>query len=303
MNGSIAKVVEQLSGANDGLTHRLGSPSGRLGLPSRAALEGIVEGLGSVLFPGYYGTSDLTAETVRYHMGAVLDGASHALRGQIRRGLWMFHDHEQPDLSPCDARATRVTRAFLERLPEIRRLLATDVEAAYRKDPAARSLDEAILSYPGVTAITFHRIAHELFLLDVPLIPRIISEIAHSATGIDIHPGAHIGERVFMDHGTGVVIGETARIGSGVCIYQGVTLGAKSFPVDPGGDPIKGIPRHPIVEDDVVIYAGATILGRITIGAGATIGGNVWVTRDVPPGGRVTQASARHDSFQQGAGI
>lgn len=154
-----------------------------------------------------------------------------------------------------------------------------------------------------MTAIIQHRIAHELHALAVPLIPRMISELAHSATGIDIHPGAHIGPSFFIDHGTGVVIGETAAIGQRVRIYQGVTLGARGFPSDEGGHLVKGLPRHPIVEDDVVIYAGATILGRITIGKGATIGGNVWLTRSVPPGGVVTQARARQDSFENGSGI
>jgi serine O-acetyltransferase len=185
----------------------------------------------------------------------------------------------------------------------LRAILDTDIQAAYQGDPAARSADETLFCYPGVTAIIQHRIAHELHALAVPLIPRMISELAHSAPGIDIHPGAHIGPSFFIDHGTGVVIGETAAIGQRVRIYQGVTLGARGFPSDEGGHLVKGLPRHPIVEDDVVIYAGATILGRITIGKGATIGGNVWLTRSVPPGGVVTQARARQDSFENGSGI
>jgi serine O-acetyltransferase len=160
-----------------------------------------------------------------------------------------------------------------------------------------------VFCYPGITAITHHRLAHELYQLGVPLIPRIISELAHAATGIDIHPGARIGGSFFIDHGTGVVIGETSVIGERVCLYQGVTLGAKSFPLDAQGKPIKGRPRHPVVEDDVIIYAGATILGRITIGRGSSIGGNVWLTRGVPPGSRITQALVRDDLFDGGSGI
>jgi serine O-acetyltransferase len=169
----------------------------------------------------------------------------------------------------------------------------TDVRAAYEGDPAATSTDETIFCYPGILAITNQRVAHELYRLAVPLLPRMLTEQAHSATGIDIHPGATIGERFFIDHGTGVVIGETSMIGNNVRLYQGVTLGAKSFPLDEQGNPIKGIPRHPIVEDDVVIYAGATVLGRITVGRGSVIGGNVWVTESVPPGSKLSQASAR----------
>jgi serine O-acetyltransferase len=175
----------------------------------------------------------------------------------------------------------------------VRQLLAMDVQAAYESDPAATSPDEAIFCYPGVYAITSHRVAHELYSLKVPLIPRIISEHAHSVTGIDIHPGARIGKSFFIDHGTGVVIGETCVIGDNVRLFQGVTLGAKRFELDENGKPVKGIPRHPIVEDNVVVYSGATILGRITIGRGAVIGGNVWVDKDVPAGGRVTLRADR----------
>jgi serine O-acetyltransferase len=193
---------------------------------------------------------------------------------------------------------------FLSRLPEVRRLLAKDVRAAFEGDPAATSVDEAIFCYPGVRAISNYRLAHELYTLGVPLIPRLITEQAHSVTGIDIHPGASIGARLFIDHGTGVVIGETCVIGSGVRIFQGVTLGARSFPLDEQGRPVKGVPRHPIVEDDVIIYAGATILGRVTIGKGSVIGGNVWLTHSVPPGSRITQAQELPDAklFEGGAG-
>ena len=181
--------------------------------------------------------------------------------------------------------------------------LAKDIRAAYEGDPAARDYDEIIFSYPGLFAVTVYRIAHRLHALEVPLIPRIMSEAAHGRTGIDIHPGARIGESFFIDHGTGVVVGETCVIGDRVRLYQGVTLGAKSFPLDEHGYARKGLPRHPIVEDDVVIYAGATILGRITIGRGAQIGGNVWVTHDVPAESRISQAFVREQRFDSGGGI
>jgi serine O-acetyltransferase len=173
---------------------------------------------------------------------------------------------------------------LIERLPAIRHLLSTDAQAAYEGDPASISIGETIFAYPSLLALTYYRLAHELYIQKVPLIPRIITEIAHSKTGIDIHPGARIGERFFIDHGTGVVIGETTIIGRNVRLYQGVTLGARSFPLDKDGNPITGIDRHPILEDDVIIYSGATLLGRIRIGKGAVIGGNVWLTEDVPAG-------------------
>jgi serine O-acetyltransferase len=185
--------------------------------------------------------------------------------------------------------ATKLAAGFIGRLPELRRVLATDVGAAYNGDPAAESYGEVICCYPAIRAISNYRIAHELLVLGAPLIPRVITEMAHSETGIDIHPNAQIGSHFTIDHGTGVVIGATTVIGNNVKLYQGVTLGAKSFPLDEDGRPIKGILRHPIIEDDVIIYSNATILGRIVIGKGATIGGNIWVTEDVPAGGRIAQ--------------
>jgi serine O-acetyltransferase len=211
------------------------------------------------------------------------------LQEQIKRGLCFVCEHDGgPECPDCLDKAAVITKEFLDRLPRIQHILATDVQAAYLGDPAATSTDETIFCYPGILAVTYYRLAHELYSLGVPLIPRIITEHAHSLTGIDIHPGASIGERFFIDHGTGVVIGETCIIGRKVRIYQGVTLGAKSFPLDEQGHPIKGIERHPIVEDEVVIYSGATILGRVTIGRRSVIGGNVWITRDIPPGSTVT---------------
>jgi serine O-acetyltransferase len=262
-------------------------------LPSRDAIVGIVESLRSVIFPGYFGTSELDADSMRYHVGATLDRVARDLREQIKRGV-CFVCSEPPDqCNKCEDRSQSMAEAFIESLPEIQRLLATDVRGAYEGDPAATSPDEAIFCYPGVVAITSYRIAHSLHGLGVPLIPRIITEHAHAITGIDIHPGATVGENFFIDHGTGVVIGETSRIGANVRIYQGVTLGAKSFPLDEHGNPIKGIDRHPVVEDDVIIYSGATILGRVTIGKGSIIGGNVWLLDSVPPGSRVVQRESK----------
>lgn len=259
-------------------------------MPSIEALGEIVDLLRAVLFPGFYGHPELKPGTMRFYIGSAIDRIFLILAEQINRGLCFSCEREGTlDCALCETRARETTLAFIGALPEIRRVLSTDVQAAYEGDPAAKSPGEAIFCYPSITALTNYRIAHELYRLDVPLIPRIITEMAHSTTGIDIHPGARIGERFFIDHGTGVVIGETCIIGNNVRIYQGVTLGAKSFPLDEAGRPIKGIPRHPVVEDDVIVYSGATILGRVTIGRGAEIGGNVWVTRDVPPGARLYQ--------------
>jgi serine O-acetyltransferase len=279
------------------------APEGRVTLPSRESVIAVVEDLRSVLFPGYFGTNDLHDESLHYFVGATLARALGVLEEQIRRGVAFSERHDVETCSHCAGAASAAARAFLGKLPSVRRQAASDVEAAYEGDPALKSRDEAIYAYPGIFAVTNQRIAHELFMLGVPLIPRIITEHAHAITGIDIHPGARIGDRFFIDHGTGVVIGETAVIGNRVRIYQGVTLGAKSFPLDEHGKPIKGIDRHPIVEDDVVIYAGATILGRITIGKGSSIGGNVWVTTSVPPNSRVTQVQAREAPFGDGGGI
>ena len=279
-------VVEALAGASTALTEM---PLGRREFPSRTALAALVEDLRALLFPGYFGTSELTAETLRYHLGARMDRVLHSLADQIQRGL-MASD---PACTECQGRSLELARAFLARLPEVRRLLATDIQAGFEGDPAATSPEEVLFSYPGLLAITSQRLAHELLQLGVPLLPRMITEHAHSLTGIDIHPGARIGERFFIDHGTGVVIGETCVIGRNVRIYQGVTLGAKSFPLDAEGHPVKGIPRHPVVEDDVIIYSNATVLGRITLGKGSAIGGNVWLTRSVPPGSVITQANEK----------
>lgn len=261
--------------------------------PSREALRSIVHGLCGALFPMRLGPADLRQESEDFYIGHTLDAALTALLDQVRLEL-AYRARHHDEANDVDGQAIHIVKRFAAALPDVRKILDSDVEAAYEGDPAARSVDEVLLCYPGIMAIIHYRLAHLLFNLGTPLVARIIAEIAHSETGIDIHPGAEIGGRFFIDHGTGVVIGETAVIGEGVRIYQAVTLGAKSFPVDGDGSLRKGLPRHPVVEDGVVIYAGATILGRITLGSGSTIGGNVWLTRSVPAGSHVTQATSQH---------
>lgn len=263
-------------------------------MPSLETLREVMGRLRAAIFPGYFGPVRVGGDSLRYHLAANLDTILRKLGEQIVSGLCFDCGDSggEPPQDPCgrcEERGRASALAFMERLPEIRRLLAGDAVAAYEGDPAARSPGETIFCYPSLTAMFHHRVAHELYRLKVPLIPRIIAEMAHSATGIDIHPGASIGEEFFIDHGTGVVIGETCVIGRGCRIYQGVTLGALSFPKNPDGTLTKGIPRHPVLRDNVTVYAGATILGRVTIGEGAVIGGNVWITEDVPAGARISQ--------------
>ncbi len=255
-------------------------------LPSVARLKEFVDLCKAVLFPGFFDIRETSPNALKYQVGHHLEAIYRVLSEQAELGL-CFECGNDNACAVCGSRSEELALSFIKRLPEIRRLLATDVEAAYDGDPAAKSVAEIIFCYPSITALTHHRIAHELLKLGLPIIPRIISEAAHSATGMDIHPGATVGERFFVDHCTGVVIGETAVIGNNVRLYQGVSLGAKSFPKDEKGNPIKGIPRHPIVEDDVIVYAGATVLGRITIGRGSVVSGNAWVTEDIPPGTKV----------------
>ena len=265
--------------------HQDGDP-----LPSGKVLHEIIELCRAILFPGFYGKSTVNHHTITYHIGVNIERLYNLLTEQIHAGL-CFDAKETGDCA-CDTKrekAIDLAGQFISRLPALREVLATDVEAAYNGDPAAESYGEIISCYPIIKALSNYRIAHELLLLGVPLIPRIITEMAHSETGIDIHPAARIGHHFTIDHGTGVVIGATCIIGNHVKLYQGVTLGAKSFPLDDDGHPIKGIPRHPILEDDVIVYSNATILGRITVGRGATVGGNICVTEDVPAGARLVQ--------------
>jgi serine O-acetyltransferase len=300
----LAAVVDDLCRQGGGEERSVLRGPGFAALPSRDEVVAIVEQLRCVLFPGYFGTSEMSADSTRFHVGATLDRVLRDLQEQIRRGFCFVCPQDEPErCQECEHRALDTTHEFLARLPDIQRLLSADVIAAYHGDPAATSPDEAVFCYPGLTAITNFRLAHELHLIGVPLIPRMITEHAHSITGIDIHPGATIEEGLFIDHGTGVVVGETCQIGKQVRIYQGVTLGAKSFPLDESGNPVKGVPRHPIVEDEVIIYSGATILGRVRIGRGSVIGGNVWLTRSVPAGSQITQAQVRQERFENGGGI
>ena len=283
----LSSVVESLCAPESykGVYHQpsFGSP-----MPSVELLSEIVERLRSVLFPGFFKESFITPQNMAYFVGSKLEKVRRELTKQVERGFCFACDKDEHACSAdCAVRAESMCNQFLQTLPHVRRLLATDVQAAFAGDPAAKNPGETIFCYPSIRAVTNHRIAHELYLLSVPLIPRIISEMAHSSTGIDIHPGATIGESFFIDHGTGTVIGETCIIGKNVRLYQGVTLGAKSFPKGENGHLVKGIARHPIVEDNATIYSGATILGRITIGEGAVIGGNVWVVDDVAPGSKV----------------
>ncbi|MBM3577184.1 MAG: serine acetyltransferase [Alphaproteobacteria bacterium] len=268
-------------------------------LPSKFVMASIVDGITAVLYPRHYGPPELPFDTADEFIASTLKTCLAGLREQVRREFALFPSHAAPE----ERRPTDVVDAFARAIPRVRLLLDADIRAAYVGDPAAKSLDEIIFCYPGVAALIKHRLAHELYRLGVPMLARIIAEIAHSQTGIDIHPGAEIDQGFFIDHGTGVVIGETARIGRNVRLYQAVTLGAKRFDIDENGALEKGKPRHPILEDDVVIYAGATVLGRITIGRGSTIGGNVWLTHSVPPGSNITQAKARIELFDHGAGI
>lgn len=299
----IHRIIEELS-SRDSYQSVFRPARAGVHMPSIDVLQDVVAFLRRICFPGFFAHSEVTPDTMPYYIGANLDKAIRLLGEQIHRGFcFPCQEHDREGCGECLKDAEPVALKFMEKLPEIRHLLATDAEAAYQGDPAARSVGETIFCYPSLRALTNHRIAHELYQLGVPIIPRIIAEMAHSETGIDIHPGARIDESCFIDHGTGVVIGETCVIGKRVRIYQGVTLGAKSFPLDENGNPIKGIPRHPILEDDVVIYSGATILGRITIGKGAVIGGNLWVTQNVPPGSRIVQGKYESISLTDGAGI
>ena len=282
----LTKTVDELSKTQtlQGLfhEHRDGDP-----LPSSKELEEIIELTRSILFPGFYGMTSVNIQTIRYRIGVDTERLYKLLCRQVMAGLCFneeCHCDNAADTRRClQEEAEKIAENIVLKLPKLRKILSTDVQAAFDGDPAAANLGEVIDCYPAIKALTNYRLAHELVLENVPLIPRMITEMAHSETGIDIHPAATIGTHFTIDHGTGVVIGATCVIGNHVKLYQGVTLGAKSFPLDKEGKPIKGIPRHPILEDNVIVYANATILGRITIGKGAVVGANVWVTRDMKP--------------------
>lgn len=276
----------------DRRTHHVGATP----LPSRQVVSDVVDDLFSLMYPGFFGPRELSADALDAWVAETIERIDTALFEQVRRALRYSLEIEtdRPDFdqhcATCDIEARRALDAFIARLPQIRALLSLDVQAAYDGDPAARHTDEVIFSYPGIVALTTHRLAHELYRLGVPMIPRMMAERAHAMTGIDIHPGAVIGESFFIDHGTGVVIGETTEIGDQCRIYQGVTLGAKSFPKDERGRLVRGVKRHPTLGNFVTVYAGATILGGETrIGDHCVINGGVFLTQSVPAGHIVRQ--------------
>ncbi len=281
---TLITAVDRLSDSNSlkQLFHeqQFGNP-----LPSQDQLQSIIDILRSIIFPGFYGRSNVNINTIKYHIGVRVERLYKLLAEQVLAGLCFVDTlpaEGEMTLDILKNKARYIANQIVEKLPELKEVLATDIEAAYLGDPAADNQSEIIACYPCIKALTNYRLAHELFVMGVPLVPRMLTEMAHSETGIDIHPGAQIGHHFCIDHGTGVVIGGTCIIGNNVKLYQGVTLGAKSFPLDDEGNPIKGIPRHPILEDDVIVYSNATVLGRITIGKGAVIGANKWVTESIP---------------------
>ena len=292
-NKPLNESLEKLTGAilesyqAEERTRRIGDQA----LPSRGKIVEIVGGIRQLLFPGYFGDKMLTRENVRYHVGSLLVRLGADLTEQITHCLCTERRCLKcPDPHTCQVEAQEMTREFLSRVPGIRQMLALDAQAAYDGDPAAKSIEEVVYCYPGFFAVTVYRVARELLQIGVALMPRIMTEYAHSVTGADIHPGAQVGKSFFIDHATGVVIGETTRIGDHVKIYQGVTLGAKSFPKDERGRVIKGLQRHPTIEDDVTIYPNATILGGETvIGRGVTVGGNAYLTSSVAADSLVRQ--------------
>jgi len=288
----LAQIIEKIldSYQDDRGINHIEGPN----LPAREAVEEIVVDLLNVIFPGYYEKLEISREEVSLYIWERIVSTYHNLSREIARSLKTLADTEKKTDDELTSLAVQKTLAFLLRIPHVRSKLTGDVAAAYDGDPAAKSFDEIILCYPGLAAIAVYRVAHELYALEIPLIPRIMAEFAHCKTGIDIHPGASIGDNFFIDHGTGVVIGETSTIGNTVRIYQGVTLGALSFKKDKDGRVLKGGKRHPTIEDNVVIYAGATILGGETVvGKNSIIGGNVWLLESVPPNTTITHQSPK----------
>ena len=290
-NGRLEKLVDRIAETYRGDSGNIFIDADNL--PVRGQIVEVLDWLLEVLFPGHTGSKVVTRASVRFIVGDLLCQIYPMLLEQVSRAYQYQCRIDNCRHCDCRSMAERVTEELLAQLPRIREQLKGDVRAAYDGDPAAKSYEEIVMSYPCITAIATYRIAHELWIRQVPLIPRIMAECAHARTGIDIHPGARIGNNFFIDHGTGVVIGETTIIGDNVKIYQGTTLGALSFPRDERGRIIKGGKRHPTIEDDVTIYAEATILGDVTIGRGAIIGGNTWIKESVPPG--VTVSSPNPD--------
>lgn len=291
--GRLKEAVKSLA-CKEGLQRMCHMRMGCEPLPSETLIEELIGLCRSLLFPGFFGGADVNGYNLEYTIGLQCERLKLVLENQITAGFLVGKTCvSEGELCDIKANASCIAIEFIASLPELRRVLHTDVNAIYRGDPAATSTEEVIYCYPCIKAIINYRIAHELLTAGVPVIPRMITEKAHSETGIDIHPGATIGERFAIDHGTGVVIGETAIIGENVKLYQGVTLGARSFPTDENDNLIKGIPRHPIIGDNVVVYSNATILGRVTIGDNAVVGGNIWVTSDVAPGERLIQAKSK----------
>jgi serine O-acetyltransferase len=282
---AIEAITRQVEERGEPLFH-----SGEAPLPQKREVIAIVRGLQEVIYPGYFGDQSLYREYLHGHLGDQLFMLSKRLEGEVCRALAApCRKPGGAPVPPETVKSREVVTVFFERLPEVMELIGADVGAAYEGDPAATCLEEIVLAYPGVKAVFTYRIAHLLHGLGVPLVPRIMTEFAHNETGVDIHPGATIGREFFIDHGTGVVVGETTVIGDRVKLYQGVTLGALSFPRDQRGTLVRGTKRHPTLEDDVVVYAGATILGgKTVVGRGSVIGGNVWLTTSVPPDSRVT---------------
>jgi len=283
VRGITREVLRTFGNLQPKLEHLAATP-----LPVKTTVIQILDDLLEVIYPGYFGRKYVETANIEYHIGDLMDSIYARLTQEIYRSVRPECQNKGDTCDHCDGIAEEEALVFLRQMPELRKRLSEDVQAAYDGDPAAKSIDEVIFSYPAIFAITIFRLAHELNFQGIPLLPRMMTEYAHSVTGIDIHPGATIGSGFFIDHGTGVVIGETTNIGNRVKLYQGVTLGALSFAKDDEGRMIRGKKRHPTIEDDVVIYAGATILGGNTvIGRGSVIGGNVWLTRSVPPYTRV----------------
>lgn len=285
---TINKTISELSKADD-LKGIFQKSLPKYLMPNGERIKEIISLCRALLFPGFYGKTIADTSSLSYYIGVDTDRLFSLLYEQIEAGLYFQNSEDSSKCEDIKEKALHIASCLIEKLPSIRKILLTDVEAAYNGDPAAESYYEVIYCYPIIKALSVYRVAHELLQMNIPLIPRIMTEIAHSETGIDIHPGAQIGSYFTIDHGTGVVIGATCIIGDHVKLYQGVTLGARSFPLDENGNPIKHIPRHPIIGNNVIIYSNSTILGRISIGDGATIGGNVWLTHDVPAGETVHQ--------------